>query len=176
MCVLFRVGSCLRTSKNLSLGCDKCLKHSSYTRVGSSFSHFFHSTSIVFMDKYLILSLCDCRYNGAKRTTFGSHFWINEEQQGGDFHVATSPYVATSPSHRCRVNKLQKSIIQHVATSPRRDVATSPRRHVATSARKSASPSLNARRLGFLGHWRTCGGRHENREQNNTAFKELLGF
>ena len=36
---------------------DECLKHSSYTRVGSSFSHFFHSTSIVFMDKYLILSL-----------------------------------------------------------------------------------------------------------------------
>ena len=31
--------------------------HPSYTRVGSSFSHFFHSTSIVFMDKYLILSL-----------------------------------------------------------------------------------------------------------------------
>ena len=36
---------------------DECLKHSSYTRVGSSFSHCFHSTSIVFMDKYLILSL-----------------------------------------------------------------------------------------------------------------------
>ena len=36
---------------------DECLKHSSYTRVGSAFSHFFHSTSIVFMDKYLILSL-----------------------------------------------------------------------------------------------------------------------
>ena len=36
---------------------DECLKHSSYTRVGSSFSQFFHSTSIVFMDKYLILSL-----------------------------------------------------------------------------------------------------------------------
>ena len=31
------------------------------------------------------------RYDGAKRTTFGSSFWNNEEQTGSDCHVATSP-------------------------------------------------------------------------------------
>ena len=36
---------------------DECLKHSSYTRVGSSFLHLFHSNSIVFVDKSLILCL-----------------------------------------------------------------------------------------------------------------------
>ena len=36
---------------------DECLKHSSYTCVGSSFSHLFHSNSIVFVDKSLILCL-----------------------------------------------------------------------------------------------------------------------
>ena len=95
-------------------------------------------------------------------------------------------HVATSPSHdvgstNCRSQQFSTSPRRHVATSPRRDVITSRRRHVATSSRRDVSSkicisSLNARRLGFLGHWRTCGGRHENREQNNTAFTELLGF
>ena len=60
------------------------------------------------------------RYDGAKRTTFGSSFWNNEEQAGSDCHVATSP-------RRDVGSTTQKSTIQHVATSPRRDVTTSRR-------------------------------------------------
>ena len=87
----------------------------------------------------------------------------------------TSPRRDVTKSRR-RVNKLQKSTI-----SPRRDVATSRRRDVATSRRRDVSSkicisSLNARGLKNSGHWRTCGGRHENREQSNTTFKELLGI
>ena len=58
------------------------------------------------------------RYDGAKRTTFGSSFWNNEEQAGSDCHVATSP-------RRDVGSTTQKSTIQHVVTSPRRDVTTS---------------------------------------------------
>ena len=45
------------TTRFLIVDADECLKHSSYTRVGSSFSHLFHSNSIVFVNKSLILCL-----------------------------------------------------------------------------------------------------------------------
>ena len=85
---------------------------------------------------------------------------------------------ATSRRHQVTTSGQQ---IAEVNNSARRDISTSRRRDVSTSRRRDVSSkicisSLNARRLGILGHWRTCGGRHENREQNNTAFIELLGF
>ena len=100
-------------------------------------------------------------------------FWINEEQQRGDCHVATSPRRDVTKSRR-RVNKLQKSTIHHVATSPRHDVSTSRRLHVATSARKSAI--IKCQRARKLGYREACDRRHRIREQSNTVFKELLGF
>ena len=96
---------------------------------------------------------------GRKEQLLEAIFWINEEQQGGDCHVATSPRRNVTKSRR-RVNKLQKSTI-----SP-------------TSRRQLENLHLiiKCQRAQNLGHWRTCGGRHENREQSNTAFKELLGI
>ena len=120
----------------------------------------------------------ECRYNGAKRTTFGSHFGSMRSSKevtatSRRHHVATSPRRDVTKSRR-RVNKLQKSTIHHVATSPRRDVSTSRRHHVATSARKSAI--IKCQRARKLGHREACDGRHRIREQSNTVFKELLGF
>ena len=111
-------------------------------------------------------------------------------------HVATSPrrdvttsrrhHVATSPRRDVTTSRRH-----HVATSPRHHVATSPSHdvgskncrsqqfsHVATSRRQLENLHLiiKCQRARKLGHWRTCDGRHENREQSNTAFKELLGF
>ena len=47
----------VKREMNRPRAADECLKHSSYTRVGSSFSHLFHSNSIVLVDKSLILCL-----------------------------------------------------------------------------------------------------------------------
>ena len=87
-------------------------------------------------------------------------------------------HVATSPSHDVGSTNCRSQQFSHVATSPRRDVATSRRRHVATSRRQleNLHVIIKCQRARKLGHWRTCGGRHEKREQSNTAFKELLGI
>ena len=65
------------------------------------------------------------RYDGAKRTTFGSSFWNNEEQ------ARNSLSRRDVPTSRRRVNHAEVN-----------DVTTSRRHHVATSARKSASHHL----------------------------------
>ena len=86
--------------------------------------------------------------------------------------------VTTSGQQIAEVNNSATSPRRHVATSPRRHVATSPRRDVTTSRRQLENLHLiiKCQRARKLGYWRTCGGRHENRDQSNTAFKELLGI
>ena len=79
----------------------------------------------------------------------------------------------------------------HVATSRRHQVTTSGQqiaevnnsamsrcRHVATSRHqlKNLHLIIKCQRAQKLGQGRTCGQRHGNREQSNTAFKELLGI
>ena len=120
----------------------------------------------------------ECRYNGAKRTTFGSHFG---SMRSSKEVTATSRchHVATSPSHdvgstNCRSQQFTTQRRLHVATSPRRDVSTSRRLHVATSARKSAI--IKCQRARKLGYREACDGRHRIREQSNTVLKELLRF
>ena len=93
---------------------------------------------------------------------------------------------ATSRRHQVKTSGQQIAEVNNFTTSPRRHVATSPRRHVATSPRRDVTTSrrqlenlhliIKCQRAQNLGDWRTCGGRHENREQSNTAFKELLGI
>ena len=65
------------------------------------------------------------KYDGAKRTTFGSSFWNNEEQ------ARNSLSRRDVPTLRRRVNQEEVN-----------DVTTSRRHHVATSARKYASHHL----------------------------------
>ena len=79
-------------------------------------------------------------------------------------------HVATSPSHDVGSTNCKSQQFSHVATSPRRDVTTLRRQL------ENLHLIIKCQRARKLGHWRTCGGRHENREQSNTAFKELLGI
>ena len=60
--------------------CDECLKHSSYTRVGSSFSHLFYNNFIVFVASSLILCLVWLQVHWSVKSSFWKQFWINEEQ------------------------------------------------------------------------------------------------
>ena len=59
---------------------DECLKHSSYTRVGSSFSHLFYNNFIVFVARTLILCLVWLEVHWSVKSSFWKQFWINEEQ------------------------------------------------------------------------------------------------
>ena len=70
--------------------------------------------------------ILDYRHDEARRTSFGSFFWSNEEQARKHCHVATSPRRDVIKSRRGG-QLLQKSTRPHVATSPRRDVTTSRR-------------------------------------------------
>ena len=79
------------------------------------------------------------RYDGAKRTTFGSSFWNNEEQ------ARNSLSRRDVPMSRRRVNQAE---VNDVTTSRRHHVSTSPRRDVSS---KICISSFNARRLGNLG-------------------------
>ena len=79
-------------------------------------------------------------------------------------------HVVTSPSHDVEVNYYRSK------NSPRRDVTTSRRHYVATSTKKFCISSLNARRLGNLGHIGVCAARDTNLETCNTDLKILLGF
>ena len=58
---------------------DKCLKHSSYTRVGSSFSHLFYNNFIVFVARSLILCLVWLQVHWSVKSSFWKQFWNNEE-------------------------------------------------------------------------------------------------
>ena len=79
-------------------------------------------------------------------------------------------HVATSPSQDVGSTNCRSQQFRHVTTSPRRDVTTLRRQL------ENLHLIIKCQRAQNLGHWRTCGGRHENREQSNTAFKELLGI
>ena len=79
-------------------------------------------------------------------------------------HVATTPRRDDTKSRR-RVNKLQKSIIQHVATSRRRDVSS-----------KICISSLNARRLGFLGIGERTAGDTKIESRTTQPSKNFLDF
>ena len=80
----------------------------------------------------------ECRYNGAKRTTFRSHFWINQEQQGGDCHIATSPRRDATKSRR-RVNKCRSQQFSHVATLPNESNQLRLKRHQGHSTRSQVA-------------------------------------
>ena len=80
------------------------------------------------------------RYDGAKRTTFGSSFWNNEEQARNSLSrrdVGSTRQKSTMSPRR----DVTTSRRHHVATSPRRDVTTSRRHHVATSPRRDVTTS-----------------------------------
>ena len=109
------------------------------------------------------------RYDGAKRTTFGSHFGTMRSRQGSNCHVATSPRRDVTKSRRL-VNKRRS---QQITTSRRHHVATSPRRDVSS---KICISSLNARRLGNLGHRGVCDGRHEISEPATQTSRNFLDF
>ena len=49
---------------------DECLKHSSYTRVGSSFSHLFYSNFIVFVARSLIWCLVWLQVHWSVKSSF----------------------------------------------------------------------------------------------------------
>ena len=53
---------------------DECLKHSSYTRVGSSFSHLFYSNFIVFVAGSLILCLVWLQVRWSEKNNFWKQF------------------------------------------------------------------------------------------------------
>ena len=55
---------------------DECIKHSSYTRVGFSFSRLFYSYFIVFVARSLIWCLVWLQVHWSVK----SSFWNNEEQ------------------------------------------------------------------------------------------------
>ena len=59
---------------------DECLKHSSYTRVSSSFSHLFYNNFIVFVARSLILCLVWLQVHWSVKSSFWKQFWNNEEQ------------------------------------------------------------------------------------------------
>ena len=104
VCVLFRVSSCLRSSKKLSLGCDESLKHSYYTRVGFSFSSFFYINYIVFVVRSLIWCLVWLQVYWSEKSSCWKQVleqWGSE--QGSDCHVATSPRRDVSTLRRCNV-------------------------------------------------------------------------
>ena len=108
------------------------------------------------------------RYDGAKRTTFGSSFGNNEEHARSDCHVATSP-------RRDVGSTMQKSTM-----SPRRDITTSRRRHVATSPRrdvnsKISTSSFKVRMALKLGYREAYEERHGFPEQSDTVFEEVPG-
>ena len=98
------------------------------------------------------------RYDGAKRTTFGSSFWNNEEQGGSDCHVAMSGQQRRSQQ------------FNHVATSPRRDVTTSRRQlenlHLIIKCQ-------TARNLGYRDAYDQ---RHGFREPEDPDFERLPGI
>ena len=106
------------------------------------------------------------RYDGAKRTTFGSHFGTMRSRQRSNCHVAMSPRRDVTKSRRL-VNKRRS---QQFTTSRRRHVATSPRQlenlhliikcQTAQKFRASGSVRREAR----------------NFRASNTDFKKLLGF
>ena len=126
-----------------------------------------------------------CRLDEARRTLFGSFL-----EQGGAGKEAL-PRRDVSTSRRHQVTTWRSTITEvnhsprrdvitsrrhHVATSSRRDVITSRRHHVATSAKKICISSLNARRLGNLGHIGVCAARDTILETCNTDLKIHLGF
>ena len=130
------------------------------------------------------------RYDGAKRTTFGSHFGTMRSRQGSNCHVATSPLRDVTKSRRLvnkrRSQQITTSRCHHVATSPRRDVTTSRRHHVATSPSRYVTTSRRqlenlhliikcqtARKFRASGSVRR---EARNFRACNTDFKELLGF
>ena len=98
------------------------------------------------------------RYDGAKRTTFGSSFWNNEEQAGSDCHVATSP-------RRDVGSTMQKSTIQQ-----RRDVTTSRRQH------ENLHLIIKCQTARNLGRREAYEQRHGFPEQSDTIFEEVPGI
>ena len=62
---------CLKCSEGLV---DECLKHSSYTRVVSSFSHLFYSNFIIFVARSLIWCLVWLQIHWSVKSSFWKQF------------------------------------------------------------------------------------------------------
>ena len=104
------------------------------------------------------------RYDGAKRTTFGSSFWNNEKQARNSLSRRDVPTSRRQVNH-AEVNDVTTSRRHHVATSPRRDVSS-----------KICISTLNARRLEKLGHRETYDQRHGFPEPEDPDFERLPGI
>ena len=104
------------------------------------------------------------RYDGVKRTTFGSSFWNNEEQ------AKNSLSRRDVPTSRRRVNQAE---VNDVTTSRRHHVVTSPRRDVSLQICIS---SFNARRLGKGGIGKRMNGGTDFQSQRIQTSRECPGF
>ena len=62
------------TTEETTMLFDECLKHSSYTRVGSSFSHLFYSNFIVFVARSLIWCLVWLQVHWSVKSSFWKQF------------------------------------------------------------------------------------------------------
>ena len=109
------------------------------------------------------------RYDGAKRTTFGSSFWNNEKQ------ARNSLSRRDVPTSRRRVNHAE---VSDIATSRHRHVATSPCRDVTTSRRQLENLHLiiKCQTARKLGHREAYDQRHEFREPEDPDFERLPGI
>ena len=104
------------------------------------------------------------RYDGAKKPTFGSSFWNNEEQ------ARNSLSRRDVPTSRRRVNHAE---VNDVTTSRRHHVATSPRRDVSL---KICISSFNARRLGNEGIGKRTNRGTDSQSQRIQTSRECPGF